>query len=143
MIPATFTKDGTAYRFANAADSTKVYFADGNTSKVLVTANGAEIAFSLDGAASTAVPGTVSSETSVAGYTLNGANGIRYSGIAPDTDVYYSVHHDALKEYIVLQNASAAGTFSFFMTLFISLFLEFRAIFSNSLRIAHYALRIA
>ncbi|MEE3405411.1 MAG: hypothetical protein VZR73_15145, partial [Acutalibacteraceae bacterium] len=117
VIPATFTKDGTAYRFANAADSTKVYFADGNTSKVLLSANGAEIAFSLCGAAyTTAIPGTNLPAVSIAGYSLSGTNGIRYMGVAPDTDVYYSVCHDALKEYIVLRNVSAAGTFSFSVT---------------------------
>lgn len=114
IVPTSFSKDGTDYCYTNAEDNNKVYFSGDGSISIFISANNADLSFSLQNAQNPVVISTTDSEReSIAGYALGGPNCIEYREDEAGIEAFYAVYHDAIKEYLVLNDASAARQFSF------------------------------
>lgn len=107
-------------QYKNTANAFDVHFSASGTPEVSVAYQGAAVTFSpivptLSGnreAASFSV-GKVAAHRALNELTYTGDNTVTYTNAFPNADLVYVLENNALKEYIVLNNANAANTFQF------------------------------
>lgn len=117
------TTDATQYK--NAANAFDVHFSDSNTPQISIAYSGASITFSPISTVSNHIStqicdfsvGKVTDCTGLNELTYTGDNTVTYSGAFPNADLVYVLENNALKEYIILNNANAGNAFSFLLTL--------------------------
>ncbi len=101
------------YVFANKANSSRAYFAAAEPA-VLVSSKAQSLAFGLQiKSAVAASVGGLKDTGEIAGYPLSGDNVIAYPRALQSTDIVYEVRNGAVKEYIILNDASAPTEFTF------------------------------
>ena len=113
VVPQKSVYGGKEYAYTNRANSTHIAFAE-NEPAVLVSSKARSLAFGLqtEGAAGVSLGGLKNIDA-IAGYPLAGNNMFAYTGALQSTDIVYEVRSGAVKEYIVLYDASAPTEFTF------------------------------
>lgn len=120
---AKLAADKTQYK--NAANAFDVHFSDSSAPEISIAYSGASITFSPISTASNHIStqicdfsvGKVNNCTALNELTYTGDNTVTYSNAFSNTDLVYVLDSNALKEYIILNNANASNTFSFLFTL--------------------------
>ena len=111
--------------YRNAANEFDIFFGDATEPKVDIQHQGKTVTFAPVTAdrkngeknqRSIAV-GKVENCTTLEKLTPTGSNTVTYKNAFPGTDLTYVLSNNALKEYIVLNSADAAGAYSFLFTL--------------------------
>lgn len=113
VIASDHVFGGKEYGFTNAANSTHVYFSD-NKPSVMISAEKGSVSFEIetDHGVNPSVGGLKDTE-SISGYLLSGECFISYPEVFESADLVYEVKNGLLKEYIVLNDASAPKEFTF------------------------------
>jgi hypothetical protein len=113
VIASDHVFGGKEYGFTNAANSTHVYFSD-NKPSVMISAEKGSVSFEIetDHGVNPSVGGLKDTE-SISGYLLSGECFISYPEVFENADLVYEVKNGLLKEYIVLNDASAPKEFTF------------------------------
>lgn len=112
-----------ATQYKNTANAFDVHFSGNGVPEVSVAYSGASITFSPINSGKNTSQNAVFSVGSVANckplsdLTYTGDNTVTYSGAFPNADLVYVLENNALKEYIILNNANAGNAFSFLLTL--------------------------
>ncbi|MBR4435453.1 MAG: DNRLRE domain-containing protein [Clostridia bacterium] len=113
IIPSKHISHGISYAYANKANDSHIYFAE-NKPSVLVSSEKHSLAFEIDSApAAKSSVGGSKTVNSIGGFLLSGENFIVYQDAFKHTDIVYEVQNDRVKEYLVLNSASAPTEFTF------------------------------
>lgn len=114
VVSERYSYAGREYSLANAADSSRYRFAE-DAPAVLVDSGARTLAFETEASRQCrAVVGGMKED--ISGYTLSGKEFVAYKDAFEHTDLVYEARHGQLKEYIVLNDASAPNTFGFRFT---------------------------
>ena len=105
-------------QYKNAANAFDVHFSSGCTPEVSVAYQGASVTFSptalsQSSEAASFKLGKVTACKALNELTYTGDNTVTYTNAFPGTDLVYVLENNALKEYIILNDANAANTFRF------------------------------
>lgn len=113
VVPEKHTIAGKEYGFTNEANSNRIYFSEDEPS-VLVSTGKQDLAFNIvTDRAVTPVIGGLKDVGEIAEYSLSGDTCFAYMNAFEHTDLVYKVRNGMLKEYIVLNDASAPREFTF------------------------------
>lgn len=113
VVPEKHTIAGKEYGFTNEANSNRIYFSE-NEPSVLVSTGKQDLAFNIvTDRAVTPVIGGLKDVGEIAEYSLSGDTCFAYMNAFEHTDLVYKVRNSMLKEYIVLNDASAPREFTF------------------------------
>ena len=113
VVPEKHTIAGKEYGFTNEANSNRIYFSE-NEPSVLVSTGKQDLAFNIvTDRAVTPVIGGLKDVGEIAEYSLSGDTCFAYMNAFEHTDLVYKVRNGMLKEYIVLNDASAPREFTF------------------------------
>lgn len=111
VVPEKHTYAGREYTLANAADSARYRFAEDGPA-VLAEYGEHILAFEPETSrVSRAAVGGIKED--ISGYALSGREFVAYKDAFEHTDLVYEACHGRLKEYIVLNDASAPNSFGF------------------------------
>lgn len=113
IIEKRFAYGGKEYAYSNAANSTRYYFAS-DTPSVLAMEKDENLSFELlyNNATTVKIGGSTRNKA-ISGIPLCGDNYIAYEDVFEDTELVYEARNGVLKEYIVLNSASAPSAFTF------------------------------
>ncbi len=113
IISEKLTSKNVAYKYANAANETKIRFSD-DAPSVMVSNGKQSLAFFMTSAAKSSVKiGAKSNTYDFREYELQSDNSVTYSDVANDTDLVYTVNNSGVKEYIMLKGKNAPSEFEF------------------------------
>lgn len=116
IVNTNFTRNSLNYRFANAANDVRFFFADGETSSVSADYDGHFVSFIPINANNViAVKDAQYQHKTIGGYSLHGKNTVAYPNLFKNADFVYAANSDCLKEYIIMKCADAPLTYSFFV----------------------------
>ena len=116
IVNTNFTRNSLNYRFANAANDVRFFFADGETSSVSADYDGHFVSFIPINANNViAVKDAQYQHKTIGGYSLHGKNTVAYPNLFKNADFVYAANSDCLKEYIIMKGADAPLTYSFFV----------------------------
>lgn len=113
IVPEEYKRGPVAYNYANASNSTRVFFSDTQPT-VLITSGANELAFSLVGSNDVSIAvGAKGNFYGFKEFELQSDSCLTYADVFDGTDLVYSVNNGYLKEYLVLADASAPTIFQF------------------------------
>lgn len=116
IVNTNFTRNSLNYKFANAANDVRFFFADGETSSVSADYDGHFVSFIPINANNViAVKDAQYQHKTIGGYSLHGKNTVAYPNLFKNADFVYAANSDCLKEYIIMKCADAPLTYSFFV----------------------------